>query len=210
MKATRSASLGPQQRPLTGNRLKSEFLSGSLFPAINLACLALFLFGCGNKEPVGLSMDELKTQNRAPLEIVSFRSIGGEAVLDILFDDTREAESPEAPAVELVARQYELTVTNISNRPLTSFHCTITYEDANGQVVTSEDATTEIAWAPAVQLQTIDPGETVQIQMLLTAPKNTVAKCSFSAIAYQPDKTDVPPLFQSQISDRTWKPYEGE
>ena len=28
MKATRSASLGPQQRPLTGNRLKSNFLSG--------------------------------------------------------------------------------------------------------------------------------------------------------------------------------------
>ncbi len=157
-----------------GNRLKSEFWSGRFFPAISLACLALLLFGCGNKEPIGLSMEELKTQNRAPLEIVSFSSTGGEAVLDILFDDSREAESPEAPTVELAPRRYELTVTNISNRPVTSFHCTITYEDENGQVVTSEDATSGIAWAPAAQWQTIDPGETGQIQILLTAPKNTV------------------------------------
>ena len=39
MKAARSASLGPQQRPLTGNRLKSNFLSGPRYSTLATALL---------------------------------------------------------------------------------------------------------------------------------------------------------------------------
>jgi len=175
-----------------------------------MAYLVLFLIGCGNHEPVGLSMEELKALNRAPLEVVSFRSMGGEGMFDLLFANDRQAESSEATAVELVVRQYELKVTNISDRPVTSFHFAIAYEGQNGQLVTSEDATREIAWAPVGQWQTIDPGETVQVQVRLTAPRDTVPKWSFSAINYEPDKTDVPPIYRSVVSDRTWKPANGE
>jgi hypothetical protein len=198
--------------PLAGRQKKRGSLSGGSFSLMYLMCLALFLFGCGNTEPepAGLSMDELKAQNRAPLEIVSFESIGGDAVLGMVWEANREADSTEAPDVGVVPRNYELTVVNISDRPVTSFQCKITYEDANGKGVTGEEATTEIVWEPAAQLQTLDPGETGQIKILLAAPKNTVAKCAFSAITYQPDPSDVPPLFRSQLSDITWKPFETE
>jgi len=157
-------------------------------PAGVLAGLALSLLGCGKggpPKPAGLTLDELKAQNRAPLEIVAFGPSGGvgDSILGMAMDAARDEESP-APAVAVAPRRHKLTVSNVSDRVITSFHCAFTYADANGQAVASGDATPEAAWMPFPQ-KGLAPGETMELELLLMVPKDAAAKCAFTAMTYQ-------------------------
>ncbi len=165
-----------------------------------LAGLLLSIGGCGTSAPkstsettlsppsAGYSLAELAAQNLAPLEIVSFtRSSGvGDVVMGMALQAAEESEDTEATEAEsdVVVQRHVLKVANVSNRMIQAFRGALTYEDENGQLVATEEATPDVRYA-ADPGSGIAPGATEELDVQLLVPNGAKAKFQFAEILYQ-------------------------
>lgn len=95
MKASRSASLGSQQRPLTGNRLKNNFLSGA-------AVCALLVSGCAS---AGFRPEPLRVGVAADYPPLVFKQAGDFAGAEV--DIARALGRALGRPVEFVSVRWE-------------------------------------------------------------------------------------------------------
>jgi hypothetical protein len=138
-------------------------------------------------------MAELEAQGLAPLEVVAFEpSTGvGDVIMGMALDaaeDTQGAEEDELADEEsddeVTVQRYVLKVANVSDRRITAFRGTLTFEDEQGQVVTSEKASPDARYAPDMG-EGIDPGATEELELQLLIPQGTKAKIAWAEVLYE-------------------------
>ena len=183
---------------------------------VALTLITGIVTGCTENTPpakVGISMAELNSQNRCPLDVVSFVSASGvgDLVMGLVLEQqdaneltasdnaasetnaedigdsasgTTGQDGAATMAVKVSPKTYRLTVSNISDCPVMGFQYQLTYTNVSGQPVDSNEITRESGYV-ANDGVGIQPGAVEALDVVLMTAEGATINCEITTVFYE-------------------------
>ncbi len=136
--------------------------------------LAFAIISCSEKSSVKFEkMEDLKKQNRSPLNVVKFApSMGvGDVILQNMMEDSGN----------LVMDRYEMKAFNISDQPIIGFDATVCYYNQEKVLIEDTSATTKLNYMETTAIQ---PGDSVELETRIHMPRGATAKLDIREVYY--------------------------